>query len=115
MTIPLEPRPPGDPAAMLAFAAGLTRRAEELARRGDFLRARGRATTFVGPAGERFGNFLEAQVRSLVDVAGDLKELANRCRSEAAALQDRIGSWEVYRDRVLQQRLERSTETGEPR
>lgn len=114
MTMPLEARPPGDPAAMLAFAAGLTRRAEELASRGDFLRSRSRATTFVGPAGERFSNFVDAQVRSLVDVAGDLKELANRCRSEAAALQERIESWEAYRDRVLQQRLERSTETGEP-
>ena len=106
MTLILEPRPVGDPAGMQAFAGELAQRAEILAAHADGLLKRALAATFEGPAGARFKDFTRTQHRTLLSVSGDLKELANRVRQEAARLQASIAAWERYRDAMIQQQIE---------
>ena len=106
MPLALEPRPVGDPAGMHAFAGELAQRAEILAAQADGLQKRALAATFEGPAGSRFREFTRTQHRTLFAVSGDLKELANRIRSEAYAVQASIEAWERYRDAIMQQRIE---------
>ena len=106
MSLPIEPRPAGDPAGMVAFADRLAGRAEILASHADGLQRRSLAAAFEGPAGTRFRDFIQTQHGTLVRVSGDLKELANRIRHEAHALEASIDAWERYRDAILQQRIE---------
>jgi uncharacterized protein YukE len=100
----------GDPAAMRSEAYGLRAQAEALASLAQQLQARIEGMTFEGPAADRFRASMAERYQQVIQLAGELQDLADYVFRAAARVEAQIA--ELQREEALRRAREQEEWTS---